>query len=83
MTTSRTLVTLYGGEHMLGGISGYLVTETSDESPLRVAAVQRLTWAYLRTALYPRDGAWPAAVADFESGSQKQGQIDGKRRAGS
>ena len=24
----------------------------------RVAVVQRLTWAYLRTKLYPEDSAW-------------------------
>ncbi|MBO2008809.1 alpha/beta hydrolase family protein [Hymenobacter negativus] len=59
------LVTLFGAEHMLGGISGYLVTETTDENPERVAAVQRLTWAYLRSALYPEDPAWPNAVAAF------------------
>jgi hypothetical protein len=35
---------------MLGGISGYLVTETTDENPERVAAVQRLTCAYLQSA---------------------------------
>lgn len=57
------LVTLIGAEHMLGGISGYLVTETTDEHPARVAAVQHLTWAYLRSTLYPGDPAWPAACA--------------------
>ena len=49
------LVTLFGGEHLLAGISGCLVTETTDENPGRVAAVQRLTWAYLRSALYPAE----------------------------
>ncbi|EDM37670.1 hypothetical protein PBAL39_14634 [Pedobacter sp. BAL39] len=58
---ANALVTLFGGEHLLGGISGYLVTETTDENPERVAAVQRLTWAYLRTALYPGDPAWTEA----------------------
>ena len=60
---ANSLVTLFGGEHMLGGISGYDAAETSDESPERVAAVQRLTWAYLRTALYPEDTAWSVACA--------------------
>ena len=27
------LATLFGAEHMLGGISGYLVTETTEKSP--------------------------------------------------
>jgi len=44
-------------------ISGYDAAETTDENPERAAAVQRLTWAYLRSALYPEDGAWSAACA--------------------
>ena len=59
------LVTLSGGEHLLGGISGYLVTETSDENPERVAAVQELTWAYLRSALYSEDTSWAERVQSF------------------
>lgn len=59
----RGLLTLPGGEHMLGGISGYDVKETTDENPDRVAVVQRMTWAFLRSALYPGDPAWPAACA--------------------
>jgi dienelactone hydrolase len=72
------LVTLFGGEHMLGGISGYLVTETTDENPERVAVVQRLTWAYLRSALYPGDPAWPAACAALQHGPQTVGRVDCK-----
>lgn len=72
------LVTLFGAEHMLGGISGYLVTETTDEHPARVAAVQRLTWAYLRSALYPEDPAWSAACAAFQDSTQPLGRIDCK-----
>jgi hypothetical protein len=37
-----------GAEHSLGGIPGYTVTETTDESPERVALIQRFTWAYHR-----------------------------------
>lgn len=46
------LAILAGGEHLLGGISGYLVTETSDENPARVAAVQQVTTAYLRNKFF-------------------------------
>ena len=46
------LLTLFGAEHTLGGIGGYEVAETTDENPRRVAVLQRLTWAYLRSALY-------------------------------
>jgi dienelactone hydrolase len=69
------LVTLFGAEHMLGGISGYLVTETTDENPARVATVQRLTWAYLRSTLYPGDPAWAEACAALQQSSQLQGQV--------
>jgi predicted dienelactone hydrolase len=61
---TKSLLTLYGAEHSLGGISGYTVTETTDESPERVALIQRLTVAFLRGALYPADTSWSAANAD-------------------
>ncbi|MGY0039341.1 alpha/beta hydrolase family protein [Pedobacter sp. NJ-S-72] len=69
------LVTLFGGEHMLGGISGYLVTETKDENPDRVQAVQRLTLAYLRSALYPNDNAWIDACTWLASNPNPQGNV--------
>lgn len=59
----RGLLALPGGEHMLGGISGYDVKETTDENPDRVAVVQRMTWAFLRSTLHPEDPAWSAACA--------------------
>lgn len=61
---TKSLLTLFGAEHSLGGITGYASTETTDESPERVALIQRLTWAYLRSALYPADPSWSAASAD-------------------
>jgi dienelactone hydrolase len=72
------LLTLFGAEHMLGGVSGYFVTETTDEHPGRVAAVQQLTWAYLRQALYPRDPAWTAARAALQAAPQPLGRVDCK-----
>ncbi|WP_431246737.1 alpha/beta hydrolase family protein [Leifsonia xyli] len=56
------LVTLVGAEHSLGGIPGYEVAETTDESPERVAVLQRLTTAYLRSALSVDPSAWTDAV---------------------
>ncbi|MFD4402427.1 alpha/beta hydrolase family protein [Nocardia sp. NPDC058499] len=44
----KSLLTLFGAEHFLGGISGYRVAETTDENPERVALVQAVTTAYLR-----------------------------------
>lgn len=51
----KELLILEGGEHGLGGVSGYDVAETTDESPERVATVQRLTTAYLRSQLNGTD----------------------------
>ena len=62
-TGPKCLLTISGAGHGLGGVSGYDAAETTDESPERVAMVQRLTWAYLRTALYPEDSAWSVACA--------------------
>jgi predicted alpha/beta-hydrolase family hydrolase len=59
----KCLLTLRGGEHMLGGVSGYDAAGTTDESPERVAVVQRMTWAYLRSTFYPDDAAWSSACA--------------------
>lgn len=62
----KCLLSIVGGGHLLGGISGYDAAETTDENPERVAVVQRLTWAYLRTTLYPGDNAWPEACAALD-----------------
>ena len=64
-TGPKCLLTIPGAGHGLGGVSGYDAAETTDESPERVATVQRLTWAYLRSALYPEDSAWPVACASL------------------
>ncbi|MFC8381742.1 alpha/beta hydrolase family protein [Nocardia sp. NPDC057272] len=45
---NKSLLTVFGGQHFLGGISGEKVTETTDESPDRVTLVQQVTLAYLR-----------------------------------
>ncbi|GLY03805.1 MULTISPECIES: alpha/beta fold hydrolase [Actinoplanes] len=48
---SKTLLTIFGAEHTLGGIVGANHTQTTDEDPQRVALVQRVTTAYLRGEL--------------------------------
>lgn len=72
---SKCLLTVFGGEHSLGGIPGYEAAETTDESADRVAAIQRLSWAYLRSALYPDDRAWPEALAALSESAHPQGQV--------
>ncbi|PDP87912.1 chlorophyllase [Glycomyces fuscus] len=74
----KTLVTLFGGEHGLGGVSGYDVAETTDESPERVSAVQRLTWAYLRDRFRPGDPAWQAACDALTSGPEPLGRVESR-----
>jgi predicted dienelactone hydrolase len=74
----KSLLTLFGAEHGLGGVSGYDVAETTDENPGRVAAVARLTWAYLRTQFYPADSAWQTARDALTAGPQPIGRIESK-----
>lgn len=74
----KSLLTLFGAKHLLGGVSGYDAAETTDENPERVALVQRLTWAYLRTALYPEDPAWPTARTALMESSNPLGRIESK-----
>ncbi|MGW7576455.1 alpha/beta hydrolase family protein [Streptomyces sp. NPDC054765] len=74
----KSLLTLFDAEHGLGGISGYDVAETTDENPERVSAVQRLTWAYLRTELYPGDSAWQAARGALTAGPDPLGRVESK-----
>jgi hypothetical protein len=74
----KSLLTLFGAEHGLGGVSGYDAAETTDENPERVAAVQRLTWAYLRTEFCPGDSAWQAARDALTAGPNPVGQVESK-----
>jgi predicted dienelactone hydrolase len=73
---SKSLLTLTGAEHSLGGISGFASTETTDESPERVALIQRLTVAYLRSALGIDASGWQ--VAEKET-LQPLGHLESKQ----
>ncbi|MFC4608697.1 alpha/beta hydrolase family protein [Streptomyces maoxianensis] len=75
---SKSLLTLFGAGHSLGGIPGYNVAETTDESPDRVALIQQLTWAYLRSALYPEDTSWQAARSALEEDPHSLGKLQSK-----
>lgn len=72
------LLTFYGAEHALGGIVGYEVAETTDENPERVAVIQRMSTAYLRTALHIDENSWSAALAAFSDSTDPIGQVDSK-----
>ena len=74
----KCLATLSGAGHMFGGISGYDAHETSDENPGLVAAVQRMTWAYLRSGLYRGDPAWRAIAETQGSVADLPGRLECK-----
>lgn len=74
----KSLLTLFGAEHGLGGVAGYDLAETTDESPERVAALLRLATAYLRSALHPGDPAWREAQAWLADAAEPLGRIESK-----
>ncbi len=75
---AESLLTLFGAEHLLGGISGYEVAETTDENPARVALIQQLTWAYLRHALGVEDDSWQAGLKALAADPDPLGRIESK-----
>jgi fermentation-respiration switch protein FrsA (DUF1100 family) len=66
----KSLLTLCDAGHIFGGISGYDAKEASDENPALVAQVQRISWAYLWSALYPGDPAWNVVVTELAANAQ-------------
>ncbi|ARQ69142.1 alpha/beta hydrolase family protein [Streptomyces marincola] len=74
----KTLLTLFGAEHGLGGIAGYDAAETTDENPERVAALARLTAAYLRTRFHPGAPAWRTACEALTTGPDAVGRVASK-----
>jgi dienelactone hydrolase len=74
----KSLLTLFGGEHGLGGVSGYDAAETTDESPERVALLQRVTSAYLRSALGIDDADWTAVRAELADAGTPLGRLESK-----
>ncbi|MEU3282034.1 alpha/beta hydrolase family protein [Streptomyces antibioticus] len=74
----KTLLTLFEAEHGLGGIAGYDAAETTDENPATVAALARLTAAYLRTQLHSGDDAWATAREALTTGPAAVGHVESK-----
>jgi dienelactone hydrolase len=77
-SNNKWLITLFGGEHLLGGISGYNVKETTDENPERVVVVQQLTLAYLHGTLYPEQEVWSKTTNKLMSSSNALGKVESK-----
>lgn len=74
----KTLLTVFDGEHLLGGIQGHDSIETTDESPDRVAAIAELGAAYLRTAFNPDDHSWQTAQSALTTGPDAFGRVESK-----
>ncbi|MEW9552664.1 alpha/beta hydrolase family protein [Nonomuraea sp. NPDC050783] len=74
----KTLLTLFGADHLLGGISGYDAKEAPDDDPAMVAALGRLTAAYLRSRFEPGDGSWQAACRELTQGNDPVGRVESK-----
>ncbi|MGW0248488.1 alpha/beta hydrolase family protein [Nocardia goodfellowii] len=75
---ARSLLTVFGGEHMLGGIHGYNAADTTDESPERVALVREAAWAYLCHALGIDSAAWEKVQVELAGAADPIGRIDNK-----
>ena len=56
----KQLLTIAGGEHLFGGISGEAARDTTDEDPATVALVADAVSSYLLDALGVETGAWRA-----------------------
>ncbi|MFD7918069.1 alpha/beta hydrolase family protein [Streptomyces sp. NPDC059740] len=78
----KSLLTVHGGQHSLGGISGYEAAETTDEDPDRVALVQQVTLAYLRHVTGVDHADWERAQAVLGGGSHPLGRLESASRGG-
>jgi dienelactone hydrolase len=71
----KALFTVYGGEHSLGGIPNYEARETTDERPRRVAAIQRISTAFLKSVLHGDGGDWATSMSSVED-VEAQGRLE-------
>lgn len=75
----KSLLTLFGAEHGLGAIHAYgTIPQTAAENPARVALVQRMTTAYLRTALGVDATSWTSAQNALIREPDPSGRLDSK-----
>lgn len=75
----KSLLTVAGAEHGLGGIHKYLgMPETPAESPAQVALVQQATTAFLDRALLGDDDAWSQLRMALQDEVQPLGRLESK-----
>jgi dienelactone hydrolase len=75
---NRSLLTLFGAEHTMGGIAGYSTHETTDWSLERIALIQQVTTAYLRSALNLEDETWSHVRATLANDPHSLGRLQSK-----
>ncbi|MBZ6106454.1 alpha/beta hydrolase family protein [Streptomyces olivaceus] len=75
---AKSLLTVFGAQHFLGGVSGYDAAETTDENPAHVALVQRVTTAYLRHALGLGSAGWTAVREELDGDPHAVGRLESK-----
>jgi pimeloyl-ACP methyl ester carboxylesterase len=73
---SKTLLNITGGEHSLGGISGYDVAETTDADPDRVDLVGTAVLRWLEDALLGRSTAWSDFEQDLVADGPRRGRLE-------
>lgn len=74
----KDLLTVFGAEHIFGGISGYDARETSDENPERVAFVCESILAYIRSTFDPKDSSWEDTKKTLNGIKGALGSIESK-----
>ncbi len=74
----KSLLTLFGSEHTMGGIAGYSTHETTDWSLERIALIQQVTTAYLHSVLNREDAAWSHVRAALTDDSHPLGRVESK-----
>lgn len=74
----KALFTVSGGEHSLGGIPGYEVKETTDESASRVAAIQVLSTGFIRSVLGVGAEDWTGTRTGLFSATSSEGILEEK-----
>jgi hypothetical protein len=74
----KSLLTVFDAEHIFGGISGYDVSETTDENPDRVTFLSMSIIAYLRSAFDENDTSWEELKEELKNSSNANGSIESK-----
>jgi len=75
---AKSMLTLFGAEHSMGGIAGYSTHETTDWSLERIALIQQVSTAYLRSTLNIEHESWAHVRAALTNAPDPLGVLDSK-----